>query len=130
MSKNKSVDFIIVGQGLAGSLLAYFLLKKRKQIFIIDNRHQGASSKVAAGIINPITGRRFVKSWMFDELKAYNDVFYPKIESELRIELYKERSVLRFLQKIKDVNEWHSRRSFEEYEMYMNKKANWEHLER
>ncbi|MFT5168556.1 MAG: glycine oxidase, partial [Saprospiraceae bacterium] len=59
----KEVDYLIIGQGLAGSLLAYQLLERGKTVQIIDNHHNGASSSIAAGIINPITGRRFAKSW-------------------------------------------------------------------
>ena len=35
---NKKTDYIIVGQGLAGSILALTLLKKGKSVIIIDNR--------------------------------------------------------------------------------------------
>ena len=54
----KTVDCIIVGQGLAGSLLAMRLLADGKRVMVIDNAHFGAASHVAAGIINPITGHR------------------------------------------------------------------------
>lgn len=125
MAEKKNIDFIIVGQGLAGTLLAYFLIKKGKSVVIFDENHKGSSSTVAAGIINPITGRRFVKSWMFDKLNAFNEVFYPKLERELGIEFYSKKSVLRFLHKNKDVNEWFSRSTFEGYENYMKTKADW-----
>ncbi len=51
-------DFIIIGQGLAGSILAIELIKRGLSVMVIDNAHKGSSSKVAAGIINPITGHR------------------------------------------------------------------------
>ncbi len=51
-------DVIIVGQGLAGSFLAWEMINAGQQILVIDNHHHGSSSKVAAGIINPITGHR------------------------------------------------------------------------
>ncbi len=51
-------DFIIIGQGLAGSILAIELIKRGLSVLVIDNAHKGSSSKVAAGIINPITGHR------------------------------------------------------------------------
>jgi len=65
---DKIIDYIIVGQGLAGSLLAYELMQEGKLVCIVDEHHLGAASAVAAGIINPITGRRFAKSWRIDEL--------------------------------------------------------------
>jgi len=48
------VDFIIVGQGLAGTLLAYDLISNNKKILIIDKNLKASSSKVAAGMINPV----------------------------------------------------------------------------
>ncbi len=51
-------DAIIVGQGLAGSLLAWEMINAGQHVLVIDNHHYGSSSKVAAGIINPITGHR------------------------------------------------------------------------
>ncbi len=53
------VDFIIVGQGLAGSLLAWRLHRAGQRIILLDN-HQENASQIAAGLINPITGMRMV----------------------------------------------------------------------
>ncbi len=128
MSEKAKVDFIIVGQGLAGSLLAYFLIEKGKSVLLFDDNRKGSSSKVAAGIINPITGRRFVKSWMFDDLLAFNETFYPKIEKEFGVNLYTKKSVLRFLTKNGDINEWHVRSAFEDYKKYMKADADFERL--
>lgn len=55
------VDFLIVGQGLAGSLLAMELIQHGCKVFVVDNGAENAS-KVSAGIVNPITGTRFAKS--------------------------------------------------------------------
>ena len=54
-------DFLIIGQGLSGSLLAWKLLRRGCKVVVIDNGTSNASL-VAAGIINPITGMRFAKS--------------------------------------------------------------------
>jgi len=53
------VDFLIVGQGLAGSLMAWELMQRGKTVLIVDNGLENAS-RVAAGLINPVTGMRFV----------------------------------------------------------------------
>ena len=62
------VDYIIVGQGLAGSLIAYELLKRNRKILVYDLPEENQSSSVAAGLFNPVTGRRFVKTWKADVL--------------------------------------------------------------
>lgn len=78
----KKIDYIIVGQGLAGSLLAYELLKKEKKILVIDSEEKNTASKVAVGLVNPITGKRLVKSWLIDELIPYALNLYGNLEEK------------------------------------------------
>ena len=77
------VDYIIVGQGLAGSLLAYELLQRNKKILVYDLPEENQSSSVAAGLFNPVTGRRFVKTWKADDLFPFLHDFYPAAEKNL-----------------------------------------------
>jgi len=49
-------DFILVGQGLAGTLLAHFLKAAGQRILVIDQPNENTASQIAAGIINPVTG--------------------------------------------------------------------------
>ena len=60
------IDILIVGQGICGTMLSWFLNKAGKSFLVIDDNNANTPSKVAAGIINPVTGRRFVYSWMID----------------------------------------------------------------
>lgn len=53
------VDFLIVGQGLAGSLLARSLRARGRRVAVVDDRWKSAASQVAAGLMTPLTGRRF-----------------------------------------------------------------------
>ena len=105
-TNQKEVDYIIVGQGLTGSLLAHALLQKGKTIHVFDNHHQHSSSKVAAGIINPVTGRRVVKSWLIDDLIPFAKKTYQDLEEKLGIKIFYERNVIRILFSIKDENKW------------------------
>lgn len=71
--------YAIVGQGLAGSLLHYHLKKKGADCVVFESKQHSSSSKVAAGVINPISGRKFVLSWMYPELedafvKCYSEI--------------------------------------------------------
>jgi glycine/D-amino acid oxidase-like deaminating enzyme len=52
-------DTLIVGQGLAGSALAWHLAAAGERVCVIDDGHRSASSMVAAGLINPLAGMRF-----------------------------------------------------------------------
>ena len=62
----KKIDFIIVGQGLAGSILALELLKQKQTVLVIDNAKMSLSSRVAGGVYNPIVFKRLTQSWLAD----------------------------------------------------------------
>jgi glycine/D-amino acid oxidase-like deaminating enzyme len=65
------VDYLIIGQGISGTWLSYYLEKANRSFIVIDNDQPNSASRVAAGIINPVTGRRIVKTWMIDELLSF-----------------------------------------------------------
>ena len=72
----KQVDYIIVGQGIAGTALAITLINRGKTVIVIDDNSISACSRVAAGNFNPIVFKRLVKSWKADELIPFSDNFY------------------------------------------------------
>lgn len=73
-------DFIIVGQGLAGTVLSFELINRGKSVLVIDNHFQHSSSMVAAGMWNPIVFKRLSKSWKADELVPSLDKVYSAFE--------------------------------------------------
>ncbi|HZH87399.1 MAG TPA: FAD-dependent oxidoreductase [Brumimicrobium sp.] len=73
---------IIVGGGLAGLCLAHELEKHKISFKIIDE-NINFSSNVAAGMINPMTFRRMIKTWKGDELIPVLKSFYPAIEEKI-----------------------------------------------
>jgi glycine/D-amino acid oxidase-like deaminating enzyme len=77
------LDFIVVGQGIAGTVLGLELLKRQKKVIIINHSSYKSSSEVAAGIYNPITGKRSVKSWKSDLLFPSLENFYKDNEQLL-----------------------------------------------
>ena len=81
-------NYTIIGQGLAGSVLAYFLLKEGQNVQIFDSPDIPSSSKVAAGIYNPVTGKRLVKTWLADKIFPFLEDFYPQLEQELNAKFF------------------------------------------
>ena len=82
------VDFIIVGQGLAGTLLAYELFRQNKTFVVFSDPGQLKSSDVAAGMINPIVFRRMTKSWLVDDAFPQMETTYRELEELLHEQLY------------------------------------------
>lgn len=86
---------LIVGQGLAGTVLGHACERAGIEFEIVDAGHVGAASRVGAGIINPITGQRIVKSPGIDALRAPALRIYRDLESVLGAALVREMRVRR-----------------------------------
>lgn len=91
----KKIDFIIVGQGLAGSILALELLKQNKSVLVINNANMSQCSKVAAGIYNPIVFKRLTQSWMADKALPTMVDFFKEAEKLFNSELIHETKIAR-----------------------------------
>ena len=91
----EKIDYIIVGQGIAGSLLAYKLLKADKKILVLSDESLPTSSQVAGGIFNPITGKNLDKTWLADKIFPYLRDFYLSLEKEFNASFYHETNVYR-----------------------------------
>lgn len=91
----------IVGQGLAGTCLAWAFWQRGEPFLLLD-RGTGGSSRIAAGMINPITGKNFEPSWRIaDFLPAALD-FYSAVESRIGREIWHSFPVLRLARSIKE----------------------------
>jgi len=76
-------DFLIIGQGLAGTTLAINLLKAGASVHIIDNKRNSNSSRIAAGLFNPLVFRRITFGWRGMELLEAAGNFYRDAEETL-----------------------------------------------
>jgi len=117
------MKIIVVGQGIAGTLLTHFLLERGQEVIVIDPNKSNNASKVAAGIINPITGRRFVKSWRVDEFIRFAKPVYQQLEQLLSVDLYHAYNLIRALNNNKQETEWLLRSTFPGYESFIIDKA-------
>ncbi|MGM0622346.1 MAG: NAD(P)/FAD-dependent oxidoreductase, partial [Bacteroidota bacterium] len=64
----KKTEFLIVGNGLAGTLLAFEMLKNKLDFKIVASPSKNRASEIATGMYNPLVFKRLTKSWMADEL--------------------------------------------------------------
>ena len=75
------VDVLVVGQGLAGTALSYYLMQAGCRVQIINDSKPETASRAAAGLYNPITGRKMVKTWLADKIFPKIEPFYQELES-------------------------------------------------
>jgi glycine/D-amino acid oxidase-like deaminating enzyme len=92
-----SSPILIIGQGISGTMLSWYLYKAGIPFIVIDNNNENTASKVAAGIINPVTGRRIVTTWRIDEIMPFAVNAYNEFASFFNIETVAEKSVIDFL---------------------------------
>ncbi len=115
-------DFFIAGGGLAGLTLAYHLTERcQASVVIVDDEHPAAASRIAAGLINPITGRRHVKTRMADTLIPAAFKFYRHLESLTGLPIIKPMPIAVIYDSIKTRNDWLARSAENGYEKYIDR---------
>ncbi len=112
-------DFLIIGQGLAGSLLAWELIRRKQTVLVVDNGIQNAS-QVAAGLVNPITGKRFVKTTNVDELLPTAKNYFAELEQFFQKSFYIEKPMLRLLRNTNEKDAANKRLNQTEYQAYLS----------
>ena len=113
------IDYLIVGQGIAGTLLSYFLIKKKKKILVVDEVNTASASSIAAGIFNPITGRRFVKTWMADDVFPFAEATYRELELFTGRKFYHKMNVIRSFGGQAELREWELKCNLPSYTSYL-----------
>ncbi len=89
-------DYLIIGQGISGTWLSYYLHKEGASFLVIDDNNQNAPSRLAAGIINPVTGRRHVEVWMADEILPFALNAYSELGNELQFTAISQKDIIDF----------------------------------
>ena len=100
------LDYLLIGQGLAGTLLHHRLNALGQRVHVLDRGHAHAASAVAAGIVNPITGWRYVKSWRVEELLPEVAATYGELAQLLDAQIYYPGPIVRAIHDIKGENNW------------------------
>lgn len=113
------VDFIIVGQGLAGSAVALQLVKRRRSVLVFDRIVPNTPSRVAIGLFNPVTGRNAVMTWMADQLFPYLRKFYEEAEIITHQRFLHSIPLYRPFSSVEEQNEWMSRSADPIYYKYL-----------
>ena len=115
----RQVDFIIVGQGIAGTLLAHDLLEKGHSVYIIDKPMIASASKVAAGLINPVGMKRCIPSWQADVFLPFAFKRYQSLEKKLETSFFTQKPIYRLFANKANRKEWQIKHSNEGMDQYI-----------
>lgn len=90
------IDFLIIGQGISGTFLSWYLQQEGFSFLVMDQPKTNSPSKVAAGVINPVTGRRIVKTWMIDEVLPFALNAYQQLGDAIGVEAISQKNIIDF----------------------------------
>ena len=110
---------LIVGQGIAGTHFAWQLHQHRIPFHIIDPGQPMTASRVSSGLINPVTGRYFAKSWRIDELLPLALDSYREMQDAIGGPVFKTTRIQRALYSVAQENEWAARANQKRFEPYI-----------
>lgn len=89
-----NTDVLIIGQGISGTWLSFYLEKNGIDYFVIDQENPHTASRQAGGLINPVTGRNKVKTWLADQLLPFCMTAYQQIGDYLGIAVVESKAII------------------------------------
>jgi len=104
-----STPHLIIGQGLAGTALAWQLWQRGVPFLIIDRAEAVTSSKIAAGLLTPITGMRISLSENYGPWWSEAVQFYRHKEHLLGQRFLHSRSHVRLFKNDEEPKRWAKR---------------------
>lgn len=116
----KEVDYIIVGQGLAGTVLSFQLRQLDRSILVVDKHRASTSSKVAPGAYNPMVLKRFTPCWKVEEQLGPLYSFIEQFELHYKTCIHQPLKLLRKFQSVQEQNLWMEKCEKTRLAPYMN----------
>ncbi|MGR8942440.1 MAG: NAD(P)/FAD-dependent oxidoreductase [Gammaproteobacteria bacterium] len=120
MADRKQLDFLIIGLGLSGGLLAWELIQRGCRVLVIDNGEVNASH-VAAGLVNPVTGKRIAKTPDVDSLLPAAKDCYVTLSAVFKRPFLIEKPMLRLLRSETEVAQCLRRLNDGAYRRYLGR---------
>ena len=80
MSELREKDFLIIGQGLAGSALALALRENGASVLVVDDASEHGASRVAVGLITTLAGKGMNPAWRQAEYLPEAVTYYRAME--------------------------------------------------
>jgi len=119
MPADNHADFLIAGQGLAGTFLALALIERGQRVLVADPGHAGAASSAASGLVSPVTGQRLTRAGDLEALLPAVRARLDYIAGLLGGPVHREAATLRYLVGDRPRTAWLRRREDPAYAGYL-----------
>jgi len=110
MNLPEDIDFLLVGHGLAGSLLAYALEGRGKRVAVADPYLPFGATTVAAGILNPIIGPKLNAPWRIKDCLNKARETYERLGKAWEMEFFREFRMIRIFKDQEMADRWRVRK--------------------
>ncbi|MFN5183841.1 MAG: NAD(P)/FAD-dependent oxidoreductase [Bacteroidota bacterium] len=100
------VETLIIGQGIAGSVLSNKLMKRGEDFAVIDLPGLSTSSQIAAGIWNPVVFKRMTSSWLAKEAIPVMYNFFNSCEQLQNKKFLFPKKILKFFTEKQEADLW------------------------
>lgn len=101
-------NYLIIGQGLAGTAIANRLIEFDKSFDIIDLPQKSSSSKLASGLWNPIVLKRMKWVWKGEEMMEELPSYYDALERLTKSQFVHKEPIYRVFSSLEEQNNWHT----------------------
>jgi len=95
MTDNTDYDYLLIGHGIAGAVLARELRGRGQRVLAYDEPRPDAASRVAAGLMNPVAGKRFALTWRAQETLPTAVAYYQQLNEELGADFFQASPILK-----------------------------------
>ncbi|MFA9461015.1 NAD(P)/FAD-dependent oxidoreductase [Thiohalorhabdus sp. Cl-TMA] len=113
-------DILVVGGGLAGTLVALSLLERGQRVALVDEYRAASASRVAAGLLTPIGGRRLTRVGPLERMLPTARRIYRKVERQRGRAFFREVDTLRLCRNEEEAGHYRRRRADPDYRPYLD----------
>lgn len=97
-------DYLILGHGIAGATLAWELRRRGRRVLVLDAPNPSSASNVAAGLMNPVAGKRFALAWRADELLTAAGQLYGEMETHFNEQFFVQLPIWKLFSSVAEQN--------------------------
>lgn len=112
-------DILIIGRGLSGATLSFKLLEQGIKHRIIDVPTISSSSKVAAGLVNPIVLKRLKMVQGAEEFMESIPYHYKHLETITKSQFYNETTIQHVFANVGEMNLWEEKKDISFHSQYL-----------
>jgi len=112
-------DVLIVGQGIAGTLLSFILKQHGKNVLILDAPQEAPNcSRTATALLNPVTGKRLRIEEGYETFSASAETIYRNLSSWLETDILEYHPAIRLFADAGQQNDWMSKLAADDYRSF------------